>query len=89
MKKTLLLLTLTLALISCSKNHEDVEKRYPNLQYFFSQVKFYKDGRTPSTDTVWTLRLIDDTMIESYRKQDDYLYEDATTHRTLGKFYSR
>lgn len=91
MKKMLYTLASLIMLASCSKNAENVAPVDPGDQTlkFFSQVRRYSDGRTPSVDTVWTLRLESQNLVDQYRALDGYVYETTSTFTKVGVFYSR
>lgn len=92
MKKILFTLATLIMLASCSKQSADlaapVEPGDQSLK-FFSQVRRYSDGRTPSVDTVWTLRLESQSLVDQYRQLDGYVYETHSTYTKVGVFYSR
>jgi hypothetical protein len=79
-------------LASCSKQSADLPAPPDppaNGLYFFSQVKRYSDNRTPAVDTVWTLRLETQQLVDYWRQQDGYLYDSTSTYVKVGVFYSR
>lgn len=90
MKKIIFSLAIVLALASCSKQAEDLTAPTTEpKEQFFSQVKRYKDGRTPSVDTVWTLRLQSQVMVDTYRPLDGYLYDETVAYRMVGVMWSK
>lgn len=92
MKKILFTLATLIMLASCSKQSDDLAKAVEPVDQslkFFSQVRRYTDNRTPSVDTVWTLRLETQEMVDRYRAQDGYIYESTSTYTKVGVFYSR
>lgn len=92
MKKTLFTLATLILLASCSKQASDLAAPAPPVvqkEKLFSQVMRYKDGRTPSVDTVWTLRLQTQTMVDQYTPLDGYLYDETSTYRKVGVLYSK
>lgn len=91
MKKTLSILAALFMLASCSKPADQLEgftRQVPKTQYF-SQVKRYTDSRAPKVDTVWTLQLFSQTMVDTYKPLDGYIYETHSTFTTVGVFYSK
>lgn len=82
MKKIFLLLAITFALIACNKEANDrTDEERDN---YFSKVKRYTDGRTPPVDTVWTLQLFTQAMVDSFAQYDGYLYSQTSTYREVG-----
>lgn len=63
-----LLLLALVGLVACSKNDSDayIRPSEPPRDYFFSRVNYFTDGRTPYTDTLWTMRLQSQSMIDSF-----------------------
>lgn len=92
MKKIIFTIATLIMLASCSKQSDElakaVEPSAQNLK-FYSQVRRYSDNRTPSVDTVWTLRLESQSMVDYYRSMNGYIYETTSTYTKVGVFYSR
>jgi hypothetical protein len=92
MKKILFTLATLIMLASCTKENASLVQpaQTPAKQTnFFSQVRRYNDHRTPSVDTVWTLRLESQALVDHYRTMDGYIYETSSTYTKVGVFYSR
>jgi len=92
MKKTLITIAALIMLASCSKQSAELAAPVdPPVQKekLFSQVMRYKDGRTPAVDTVWTLRLQTQDMVNTYTPLDGYLYDETSTYRKVGVLYSK
>lgn len=82
MKKFLLTLTILAAMIACTR---DVDRpNEPDRDHFFSKVKRYSDGRVPPVDTVWTLHLFTQSMVDSFTRMDGYVYNQTTTYVEVG-----
>lgn len=89
MKKILSTLAILFTLASCNKDAADLVPDPPAQEKYFSQVRRYSDGRTPSTDTVWTLKLQSPDLVATYQALDGYVYETTSTFTRVGVFYSR
>lgn len=90
MKKALLILTLVVALVSCSKERLETAKSEPaTTETYFSHIRQYKDNRTPSVDTIWTLQMLNSEMTAFYKKEDGKVYFDASTYREVGVLWSK
>lgn len=90
MKKAILILSILFTLVACSKQSSDlVTKAEPKLEHYFSQVNRYKDGRTPAVDTVWTLKILDQVMMDTYTRQNGYVYNETSTTLTVGVLWSK
>lgn len=92
MKKILFTLATLIMLASCTKESADLlaPVQVPSKQvHYFSQVRRYTDHRTPSVDTVWTMRLESQVLVDTYRPMDGYVYETSSTYTKVGVFYSR
>lgn len=57
--------------------------------YWFSRVKYFKDNRKPTTDTVWTLHLTTQALVDQYTTQDGYLYSETSTYTELGTLWTK
>ncbi len=49
----------------------------------------FNDGRKPATDTVWTLHLTTQLLIDTYKNQDGYLFNQTSTYAERGVLWSR
>lgn len=78
MKKLLFAIAILAGLTACNKEmiNENEGRAGQASQWYFSKVKYYYDGRQPNTDTVMTLRLIDDDMKREYDRYNGYIYAD-------------
>lgn len=85
MKKIFLILALLGAMASCSRQADQV----PPQNNFFSKVNRWKDGRTPGVDTVWTLRLFSQNMVDSFARYNGYVYFESTTYTEQGVLWSK
>lgn len=88
MKKLTLFLTTLIVLAACSKSSDNLlaeEKK----EKFLSKVQRYKDGRSPGVDTVWTLRLFNQQMVDSFAKYDGYIYLETNTLTEVGVIWSK
>jgi hypothetical protein len=90
MKKIALSLVLALALVACTKD-QTLRSDDPQVstEQFFSRVRHYKDNRQPSTDTVWTLRLFNQTMVDSFTHYNGYVYNETNVVKEVGVLWSR
>ena len=87
MKKLLILIAcIATTLVACTK-HLDV-KPAP-AQVYFSRVQYFKDGRKPATDTVWTLHLTTQAEIDQYAPQNGYIYAETSTYVDKGAMWTR
>lgn len=59
------------------------------LDYYFSRVRFFKDHRQPATDTVWTLHLVTQQLVDQYTNQDGYIYAETSTYQDMGTLWTR
>lgn len=90
MKKAILILSILFTLVACSKQSSDlVAPVQPKTEQYFSQVNRYKDGRTPAVDTVWTLKILDQVMLDTYTRQNGYVYNETSTTLTVGVLWSK
>lgn len=90
----LLLLCLCTILTTMSSCDKDINKPVGNgwnayvvpsaPDYWFSRVRYFKDHRTPATDTVWTLHLITADLVNQYVGQDGYIYAETSTYSDVG-----
>ena len=89
MKKIALLTALVLTLISCSKQASDITAPPAPSLKFFSRIQYFKDNRTPATDTVWTLALFNQTMVDSFARHDGQVYWESSTVKEVGRLWSK
>jgi len=87
MKKNLFILAILITLAACSRQADDAPE--PPTNTFFSQVTRWKDNRTPAVDTVWTLHLFSQNMVDSFRRYDGYIYFESNTYRQQGVMWSK
>lgn len=91
MKKAIYILAFVLALVACSK--PSVERNPAPVATgkttFFSHVNYYKDGRTPGTDTIWTLRMLNQDMIDAFAKDNGRVYWESSTLKEVGVLWSK
>lgn len=94
----LLLLLLCLATIittvsSCDKNIDKPVQdpggyTMPDKpDYWFSRVRHYSDNRKPATDTIWTLHLITQELVDKYALQDGYIYAQTNSYLETGELW--
>lgn len=91
MKKLLLSLALIAGLTACDKEAmTDLGRPGFAPEHYFSRVRFFYDGRTPATDTVWTLKIVGDSMLAVFKRQDGYVYEDhSPTWLDIGRLWEK
>lgn len=97
MKKILIIAIIAINLVACSKQSADLETRAaaaapapdPELQKYFSRVRYFHDNRTPAVDTVWTLRLTDSVMVNHYTTQHGYIFADSRIVTEKGVLWSK
>lgn len=90
MKKiALVMIAALLVLASCSKQAADLPVAPPTTAKFFSRIQYFKDGRTPATDTVWTLHLFNQQMVDSFARYDGLVYWESTTVKEVGRLWSK
>jgi hypothetical protein len=88
MKRTLLLITLVLSLVACTKTAQDtVLSATP--KKFFSRVRYFNDGRKPATDTVMTIEISGAQMEASFAPNCGKLYTETTYYREVGVCWQR
>ncbi len=89
MKQLLLIFTLVITLATaCSKSH-DALLQAPAKTEYFSRVQFFKDGRKPATDTVWTLTLTSASQLQTYGPLNGYIYNETSTFVDKGVLWSK
>lgn len=77
-------------LVACSKSDSDAYVRpQPTFEHFFSRVNYFTDGRTPYTDTVWTLRLMNQTMIDSFSVYDGRIVSENSYSIQIDTIWKR
>ena len=84
MKKMTFILATLFTLAACSKPADQLPDPTVAKENFFSKVTRWKDGRTPSVDTVWTLRLFSQNMVDSFARYNGYVYFESTTYKEQG-----
>lgn len=90
MKKILLSLAVVIALASCSRSSDQIPEAPPKAKdTYFSKVTRWKDNRTPSVDTVWTLRLFSQIMVDSFARYDGKIYIETATYVEQGIMWSK
>jgi hypothetical protein len=90
MKKMTIFLLLAIALVACTKEQlNKADDPQVSTEQFFSRVRHYKDNRQPSTDTVWTLRLFNQTMVDSFTHYNGYVYNETSVVKEVGVIWSR
>lgn len=91
MKKIMLFLALIVLLVACSK--EQITRNTPVVPKskvsYFSRVQYFKDNRTPSTDTIWTLQLFNQQMVDSFAKWNGKVYWESTIAKEVGVLWSK
>lgn len=87
MKRTLLLITLVLSLVACTKTAQDAVLDHP--KKFFSRVRYFNDGRKPATDTVMTIEISDPQVEAAFAPNCGKLYTETTTYREVGVCWQR
>lgn len=90
MKKFLLTLGIVIVVASCSRQADDITGvQTPVKPTYFSKVTRWKDNRTPSVDTVWTLHLFSQVMVDSFARYDGKIYMETTTYVEQGVMWSK
>jgi hypothetical protein len=99
LRLTLLLLCLAAIMASVSSCSKSVDQPVGNgwqawtapatPDYYFSRVRYFKDGRKPATDTTWTLHLTSEALVQQYQKNDGYVYGETSTYTELGTLWSK
>ena len=87
MKKLLLLVICSTAMLVACTKRIDVKPAPPEV--FFSRVQYFKDGRKPATDTVWTLHLTTQAEIDQYAPQNGYIYAETSTYVDKGAMWTK
>jgi hypothetical protein len=90
MKKIALFIALVALLVACTK--EQIQPNVPVAAHkltFFSRVQYFKDNRTPSTDTIWTLQLFNQMMVDSFSRYNGKVYWESTIAKEVGVVWSR
>lgn len=88
-KLTLIAALVIITLVACSKKEGVLTQPNATPNSYFSRVQFFTDGRKPATDTVWTLKLIDQSMVNAYKGQDGYIYASTSTYVERGVLWSK
>jgi hypothetical protein len=79
MKKVRLALALVTSLFACTKEGPtDMGRPGQAPVHFFSRVRYFGDGRTPATDTVWTIKILNDSMYAVFERQHGYVFADQS-----------
>lgn len=90
MKKTFLALAFMIAMASCSRQADQIPTASPPAKdTYFSKVYRFKDNRTPPVDTVWTLHLFSQNMVDSFAKYNGKIYSETTTYVEQGVMWSK
>jgi hypothetical protein len=90
MKKALILLAFVLSLVACTKPQLELGAHQAQAKStFFSRVQYFKDGRTPGTDTTWTLTMLNQTMIDSFARYNGKVYWESSTVKEVGVLWTR
>lgn len=92
MKKMTLILATMITLAACSRQADDLPvapAQVPVQKTFFSKVDRFKDGRTPATDTVWTLHLFSQNMVDSFARYNGYVYMETSTFKEVGVLWTK
>jgi hypothetical protein len=90
MKKIILFLALVVLLVACTK--EQIQPNVPLAAHkltFFSRVQYFKDNRTPGTDTIWTLQLFNQQMVDSFARYNGKVYWESTIAKEVGVVWSK
>jgi hypothetical protein len=86
--KTLITTLVALVLFASCSKHID-QNPAAQTQVYFSRVQYFKDGRQPSTDTVWTLHLTTQTLIDTYSAENGQIYADTRTYTDKGVMWQK
>lgn len=90
MKKIALFLLLSIALVACTKEQlQKADDPQVSTEKFFSRVRYWKDNRQPSTDTVWTLRLFNQTLVDSFSRYNGTIYQETAVVKEVGVLWSK
>lgn len=73
-------------LLSCSKGNES---RQQDLDWYISRVRYYKDNRTPATDTIWTLRLYNQMLVDSFSRYNGRVIDENNIQVTKDKLWHK
>lgn len=74
-------------LAACSRQADQVPE--PPQNQYFSKVTRWKDNRTPAVDTVWTLHLFSQNMVDSFARYNGKIYFETTTYVEQGVMWSK
>jgi hypothetical protein len=80
MKKLLLILILVASLVGCSRDEDGFLPSRPEPDLYFSRVRFYSKEYPQSTDTIWTIRVVGDSMRFTFERLNGYVYDDHSPH---------
>ena len=90
MKKMTFILALVIATASCSRHSDQIPTTSPPAKdTYFSKVTRWKDNRTPPVDTVWTLRLFNQQMVDSFARYNGKIYFESSTYVEQGVMWSK
>jgi hypothetical protein len=91
MKKMTIILASLITLAACSRQTNDLPPPVvaPVKASYFSKVTRYKDGRKPPVDTVWTLWLFSQQMVDSFAKYDGVVYLETNTFKEQGVLWTK
>lgn len=87
MKKITFLLVAMITLAACSRQSDELPG--PVQDSYFSKVNRWKDGRTPAVDTVWTLWLFNQQMVDSFAQYHNKIYFESATHIEQGVLFKK
>jgi hypothetical protein len=89
MKKLFVILALA-GLTACGKEQiTDLGRPGFAPEPFFSRVRYFYDGRRPATDTVWTIKIVGDSMQAVFKRLDGYIYEQTPTSLDIGRMWEK
>ncbi len=91
MKKLLITLALVAGLAACTKEKPEGPTGSGFApEPFFSRVRYYGDGRQPKTDTIWTIKVMGDSMYSVFSRLNGYVYADhSPTYIELGQLWEK
>jgi len=89
MKKLLLIIAIAAGLTACEKEGPSVLDREVLPEWYYSRVRYFHDGRQPATDTVWTLRMVTDSMRVTYAGLHGYVYDQRTEWTEVGQLWEK